>query len=462
MATIPAPTRLRPHVVVFPLVAAALATAVAIRLSTTLSAALLGAAVVGGVAALAIRSNPQAWLLGLAATRATFEGAHVLPVVNVAGNGLSPGDLLTIAFLAGASWYLMDKLRSGSRFLLAPTVFSGLLFMGIAAFSLVYSPQWGLGARDILKFAGAYCAFLVVVVDRPDVRQLRLLLGAIVAGAAIPIAFSFYQLATATAEVNEFYGWARVQSFFDHPNTYGFYLVVILAAVWALHQEVSGRERLLTTCVALAAFGSLAFTLSRNSYAALAILVLVVGWRQRRVLVAAAFGVGAVVLSSPQVVARTLQFFSPVEQSQRNSLVSRLSIWEHGTTLWESNPLLGLGWGATSVSVGKNSHNDYLRSLIEGGVIGLIIYIALVAALVRLGWRASRGRSDGPRALLGLAIAYAVVSLASNTLGKGVFQFHFWLVAGILYVWGRTIPPSVPLETGGAGRPRARAAPQVT
>ena len=45
-----------------------------------------------------------------------------------------------------------------------------------------------------------------------------------------------------------------------------------------------------------------------------------------------------------------------------------------------------------------------------------------------------------PRAFLGLAIGFVLVSFASNNLGKGAYQLYFWLIAGIAYVWSTTIP----------------------
>lgn len=424
-----------------PLLGAAIAAAAAAAAAATLSPISVGAWLFGVLVLLLVRSNTELALIGLAATRAILEGTHVLPLADVGGNGLSPGDILSLAFLAGAGWHLIDEARSGTRVWRLPTVLPVLLFLAVALFSLSYSPAPSLGVRDILKFMAAYCAFLIVVVGRPEPRRLRMLLAAMVGGAVIPMGYGLYQLVASTAEVNEFYGWSRVQSFFDHPNTYGFYLVTVVAASWALRQQITGRGRALTTAVGVAAFASVLLTLSRNSMSALAILVLTIGWHHRSVLIAAAVATVAVILAAPQVLARGLEFVSPqTDTHSGNSLVGRLDIWRSGIALWRSQPLLGRGWGATSVFVTQNAHNDYLRSLVEGGIVGFGCFIAMMSSLVRLGRNVAIGRSDGPRALLGLSIGYALVSLASNNLGKGAFQIHFWLVAGVLCVWADAFP----------------------
>ncbi len=72
--------------------------------------------------------------------------------------------------------------------------------------------------------------------------------------------------------------------------------------------------------------------------------------------------------------------------------------------------------------------------------MGFGCFVAMMSSLVRLGLNVARGRSDGPRALLGLSIGYALVSLASNNFGKGAFQIHFWLLAGVFCVWADAFP----------------------
>ncbi len=341
---------------VLPLLGAATAAGLATAVATSLSPLSVGAWLVGVVALLLVRWNAELALVGLAASRATLEGAHVLPLANVGGNGLSPGDILSLAFLAGAGWHLIDEARAGRRIWRLPTVLPALLLLGVATFSLSYSPEWSLGLRDILKFVAAYCAYLVIVVGRPEPRRLRMLLAAMVGGSVIPIGYGLFQVFGSTAEVNEFYGWSRVQSVFDHPNTYGFYLVTVVAAAWALRQQVTGRARAFTTVVGVAAFSSVLLTLSRNSMSALAILVLTIGWHHRSVLVAAAVATVAVILAAPQVLARGLEFVSSQSDAHSgNSLVGRLEIWRSGLALWREQPLLGRGWGATSVFVTQNA-----------------------------------------------------------------------------------------------------------
>ncbi len=445
--------RLSPAV---PIAGAAFAALAAVTASRLVSPGLIIAGVLGLIALLSLRANLQTALLGLAFGRATLEGTYLLPAANVGGVALGLGDILTLGFFGGALWYLAGRARAGTLGHLwrAPTVVPMLLFLAVAAFSLLYSPDATQGARDILKLASAFSAYLLLVADPPDARRLRLLLIGITVGSIVPILAGVGLLLTGGAEVNEFQGWSRVQSVFVDPNAYGIYLVTVLAAAWALRGEISGIARSWLDVLSVAAFVSVFLTLSRNSVAALAILVLVIGMRRRKILIAAVGLTVIVLLASPQVGSRGTQILSPKSRAEgqvgrganatRTALVGRVEIWEEGLGLWRQRPFLGIGFGGTSVAVGNNAHNDYLRSLVEAGLVGLACFLAVIVSIIRLGLRAGAGRSDAPRLLMGLSLGYVLVSYFANNLGKNVFQFHFWLLAGILYVWAQKIPISRP------------------
>jgi O-antigen ligase len=436
------------------IVGAAAAAIAVLAASTMMSLGLIAAGILGLIALFLIRAHPQGALLGLAFGRATLEGTGLLALTNVGGLALGPGDILTLAFFGGVMWHLAIRARRGTLTYLwqAPTLLPVALFLGMAGFSLLYSPESTQGARDILKFASAYSVFLLLAADRPDPKTLRRLLMGITLGAVIPITVGLGQLVFGGAKINAFQGWARIQSVFIDPNTYGFYLVTVVAAAWALRGQVSGRTRLGLDAISLAAFGSVFLTLSRNAVAALGLLVIVIGLRQKRFLILAAILTVAVLLASPQVFSRGTQIVTDQsprageegrsdEGVERSSLTGRIHIWDNALDLWRERPVLGIGFGATSFTVGQNAHNDYIRSLTETGLIGFLCFISVMVSLILLGRRAGLRRMDAPRALMGLSLGYVLVSAVSNNLGKNVFQFHFWLFAGICYVWSKTVAP---------------------
>jgi O-antigen ligase len=354
---------------------------------------------------------------------------------------LSPPDLATLALLFGGGWWLLSKIRSGTFDWYVPTLWPVIAFVGVATISLLYSSDFALGARDTMKFAGAYCGYLVVMNALPNRRQLLTLLTLVVASALVPILVGWYQFGHGIGQAGIYRGGLRIQATFDHPNTYGFYLVSIMAAVWGLFQAVPDRRRLWVGPIAVATFVSMFLTLSRNTLAALALLVIVVGWRHRRALFGAAIAAAGTVVVMPRVLTAVLNLVRPRSGSNAgNDLLGRLANWQRDLAYWKKAPLLGHGWGSTKGQTGELPHNDYLRALGEGGVVGLLAFLVFIGSLVRASRRAASGRSDLPRAFFGLTLGYMVVSLSSNNYGKGAFQFYFWVLAAISYLWPRAFP----------------------
>jgi O-antigen ligase len=431
--------RLGIDVVILGLAAATAAATASLTRNVDLSLAI--AALFGGVAMLLVALDPVRVLLVLAVVRATLEGLQSHVLLSPFGVGLSTPDLLTIAILGGSLLWLLIRIRTGVPVWRTPTFWPAVLLFTIATGSVLYSPAPPLGARDLVKFAAPYAAFLVLVTARPDPRLLRAFLGAIVASACVPILIGFWQLSGSIGQTDALHGGLRIQSTFDHPNTYGFYLVAVTGAAWGLRWELTGRMRLLVDVIGVAAFASTALTLSRNAWVAMAILVLVVGWRHRWVLLAAAVGVVVVVAAVPRLVVRATDFLHPMQgNNPGNSLLGRLALWDRDVGLWKTQPILGRGWGSTLASVDVAAHNDFLRALVEGGIVGFFAFVLLIWSLVRMGVRVGAARGDLARAFLGLVLGYTAVSVASNNLGKGAYQFYFWLIAGVAYVFSETMP----------------------
>lgn len=425
-----------------PVLTAGCAAALSVLLARRFPAPLVAAAVVGGCLLLFIRADPIRVLLALAVLRAGIEVWQDRTIVRLFGVQLSPPDVITIAFLVGSVWWLVNRARAGVPVWKAPTFFPALLLLTIIATSLLYSSAPAIGARDLVKFAAAYAVYLVIVTARPDVHRLKALLALVVAGAAIPIAVGFWQFSRSVGRGGLRPAGLRIQATFDHPNTYGFFLVSIVAVAWGIRKEVPSRFRPFVDIIGIAALVSAALTLSRNTWGALAVLAIVIGWRDRRVFVTAAVCAGIAVLAMPRLITRALEFLHPQLGSSNtgNSLLGRLDLWTRDLALWRTQPILGRGWGSLQAQVTIAAHNDFIRALAEAGIVGFVAYLLLIGALNRMGIRSGSSRHDLPRAFMGLALAYTLVSLASNNSGKGAFQFYFWLIAGVSYVWSQTVP----------------------
>ena len=419
------------------------AAAVVGLLARVVDVKLLAAAGVGICVMFLIRVYPMVTLFGLAGSRAALEVMQSHNVLHAMGVSLSPADLIEIAFAGGVVFVLLAELRvNGAEFWQSPVVIPAALFIGFGLVSLMYSQAIGEGLRGLIKWSSAFGAYVLIQIDRPDERRLRQLLGVVVASAIFPLLYGVYQLLHHVGRQNLLHGGLRIQSTFDHPNDYGFYLVVVLVAAWGLWNVVEPRLRALIVVVSVASLGSAALTLSRSAYAALGLVVLVVGWKYRKLLLGVGAVGAAIVLAVPRVIGRVTDLGNPRGGANHgNSLLGRLSIWSGEVAEFRQRPFLGHGWGFTLASQDKASHNDYLRLLVEGGIVGFFTIVLLFVSLLRSAWIAARDRIDLPRAYLGLALGYAIGSGVTNTIGKGAYQFYFWLMTGIALRWAEIVPP---------------------
>jgi O-antigen ligase len=399
--------------------------------------------VLGTLSIVLIRLAPLHAVTALTLVRASLEGLSEHVIVRPLGLQLSVPDLITVALLIGGCWWLLGEIV-GRRFDWGmPTLIPTLLFLSVATLSLLYSSSWALGARDIFKFAGAYCAFLIVMQSRPNAQKLRLLLTLVALSAVFPILTGWYQFTHSIGKPGQFHGGLRIQATFDHPNTYGFFLVTILAAIWGLLRIVEGRRRSFVVAVGISAFVSIFMTLSRNTWGALAILVLVVGYRHRRILLGVAMATVGVIVVMPRTLTAAGSLATPRSGANRgSSLLGRIDLWTRDLNFWRTSPILGHGWGTTKGETGSLDHNDFLRALVEGGVLGFLTYVVFMCSLVRAGWRSAKGRTDLPLSFFGLSLGYLSVSVASNNFGKGAFQFYFWVIAAISFLWAQRPPPA--------------------
>jgi len=417
----------------------------------------VGAAVAGLVVVLLISLNPLVALAFLAIARASMEGLQSTVIFSPAGIGISPTDVLSIAFLGGAGLWLLQQARAGNPFWRQPVAIAAFAFLGFSTLTLAYSPSAILGAKDLVKWASAFSAFLVLTAARPDLRRLRQFLSLIVASAVIPLLVGFWQFLHNVGRVVSQHGGLRVEAMFFHPNEYGAYLITISVAVWALRPMVSKRARRVVNVIGIATFISIGLTLSRSTWLGFGLVVLVVGWRYRWVLFGAAVGAAGIALAAPRIFGRATDVLSSSDTTATNaiaaktgqlrapnSLQARFSIWSNEIKEWKTSPLLGHGFGFTYSNQSQGSHNDYLRVLVEAGVLGLIVYLAFLLTLLRSSIRAARGRTDLPLAFLGLTLAYLLLSGGLNLISKETFQLYFWLLAGITYVWVETVPPPQP------------------
>ena len=437
-----------------PVGAAAVASLLAALIAIRLSVLALLIVVAGIVAVTLLRMEPMAGVIVICFVRGSVEGLVGTVGINVGGVGIDPADALNVAFLLGAVWWLLSQARAGRVDLFqVPLLPSAVAFGAMATFSLIYSVGFVLGAKDLGKLATVFAAYMVVVTYVPSKKQIKGILIATVAGSVLPMLVAIYQFINTQGYNFESHGGLRIQSVFSHPNTYGLYLIEVALAAWVLRSMVPpGLKRRAVDFMGVAAVASQALPLSRTAWIVGGLVVAAVSFKHPKLLLLVGVACAALAVAVPRTIVRVLDTFEVSEGfAAESSLDIRLGIWSGSLGLWAQHPIIGSGWGSFEALTQGFVHNDYLRVLVEVGLLGSVAFLALAFGLLKLAFRSGFGRSGFPLAFLGLAIGYLVAGFITNTFEKTPYQWYFWIFAGLAYVWRDVFGEHVPEE----GRARA-------
>jgi O-antigen ligase len=245
----------------------------------------------------------------------------------------------------------------------------------------------------------------------------------------VPALLALYQLATHSGlEIN---GQIRSNGTFTHPNSaVMFFAVAATASLWRYLDD--GRRKSDAALGVIFAGGALA-TFSLSGLAALVAMLVAYGTMRRgsfRLKLAAylasaliVIGFVATPLGSERISneASTSLASSETRGTANTSLASRFYIWQTLLPEWERSPILGQGLGTTVTvegtsennAAGKVPHNEYLRYLVETGVVGLAILLAGIIILVRV---LKRQRHSYGTLGVALVVGCLVNGLVDNTI----------------------------------------------
>lgn len=122
-----------------------------------------------------------------------------------------------------------------------------------------------------------------------------------------------------------------------------------------------------------------------------------------------------------------------------NSFNWRIMQWTYLLGQWQLHPILGYGLGISAyVSTNKlYPHNDYVRALVEGGIVGFVIFLLFfgvqIVRLIQLFRQASprTGQREMCLVLLALLLALPVGMITENIWSHTTFFFYWWTLFGL-------------------------------
>lgn len=372
--------------------------------------------------------------------------------ISVGNASINVAGVLSLLAIGWSIWILVRRRAKLWEFELFRSI---LLFVLLSVASLAYSWSPGDTSTEIVRLLSFFLLYLVAratVTDWPAFRRISI---AFAASMAIPAIVGFGQVLTGTGltfadSANRAYGT------FGHPNVLAFYLVLGISFVilaWpTLNTRLKSRWPI-TIILGLL----LILTFTRGAWGGLLLSLGVMGLvRFRRMLMGGLVALVVVIAILPTINIVTTDVFGVdlrtvpgareiiARQANQSSYQWRLDVWTEMSRRFQERPIFGFGLGAfpavRQLQVfdffqGVGAHNDYLRLIIELGLLGLASYGAFLLSIFIHLSRKYRLLRTTPLALpvlamIGFTAAFVLMSVFDNLLQSTPVMWAFMIMLG--------------------------------
>lgn len=380
----------------------------------------------------------RAWTVGcLTVAAATLPFSHV------------PTQMaLALAFIAWIGW----SLRSGRiQYVRDPFLWAALAYWGwnLLASATSVRPWHSLAA--LVDNEWPALLGLLLWWSLRSAAELQRLLKFYMATSGVAFAYGIVQTFTGVEWIKGVALHQAGEGAFRAVGFSGFYLtfagfamsVFFVTAAYAMSKP-SEKWRWI---VPMLAIGAILGTYARSVWIALAILVpltalVATKGRSRRWAVALTLIAAGLVLAVDPLRERA---FSIMDMSQHQT---RLNLWKTSLLMARAHPITGIGQDNFTTyfeefrvpgfyDTAVHPHNDYLSTLVHGGIPALLAFLAMWGILGCKGWNVWNSKREGLEAWLALGAATALAgfllsSLFQNYYGTFVNCFNWWLVSGFI------------------------------
>ena len=313
------------------------------------------------------------------------------------------------------------------------------------------------GTLFVLKFIQYFVIYFMVVNILRERKQFERFLVALLATAALASLIGILQIPSGLRVSAPFEGGS------GEPNTFGGYLVLMLAVVAGLYLTSESLQRKYVLApLAILIFTPLLFTLSRASYVALIPLAAgLLVFSQRKLLIASilALSLALAPFLLPKAVVDRIHFTTtqPFHPGQTEIGEVRLDTstslrhrsWQEVVFVsWPKHPVFGYG-----VTGHRFLDAQYPRVLVETGLVGLLAFLWLQISLFRRARDVLRRTQDPLFKGVALGFLAGFIALAVHAIGANTFIIvrimePFWFLAAmVMMIPGLEASPAASEET---------------
>lgn len=401
------------------------------------------AAFLGAGALYLLFRNPLLLLAALIVVRMSLDYSSQFITLSLFERTLSLSQLLGAGIAILGILFLFTRGRALGRFPLA-LPYGLVIVWGLGTLAYSIAPTTSL--QEAIRVFDLFVVGFVAYASVERYRDYRFLLMAIFVSSMLPILFGIYQFVFGIGLTDENVSAIRIFGTFSHPNVFSLYLftVAAVASIYFLVYARQDRARLISGLYIGLILVTLLLTYARIAWISLFVFALLIAlWRYRFLLLPLILLPLVLTAFVPAVNERVIEAIHPMPDS---SIVWRQNLW-HDMILktgLEDRHWLGSGIDTFRVSAetlrgerfGSNeSHNDFVKFYVDGGVVGLVVFILYLIAFAFPAIKVRRltpshSLKNMATLLLLLMLTLVIASLSDNVFKNTPVQWILAIVTG--------------------------------
>lgn len=280
--------------------------------------------------------------------------------------------------------FSLPNIASGSSLLVSVQTYLLLAFIAIVGVSQIANHWLGGALQAWLTFLPSAAVYFFIVANVTTLRRLKVVTFAIVAaclGLVVEAFCGYY----GSLPGHTFYLGQNVDSggtvdriirlraagFLHDPNDFSQMLIIVIALLFVAWR--TGRiatNTLLVIAPAAVFLWAIYLTHSRGALIGLAVLALIAGYKRigkvPALTLSVILGLGLMAVN-----------FTGGRAIDPSAGAERLELWAEGLEAFKHSPIFGIGFGNIDLS-GYTAHNSFVLPLVELGIIGATVFVALL------------------------------------------------------------------------------------
>lgn len=363
---------------------------------------------------------------------------------------------LVLSFGIFALFLLSAVIRNNRQFYMSKTTILAVFYFAMLAVNSVLSINPKGSFRDLMIHLGGICIMFAIINSPLKKKDYQLIFNGLIGMAML---VSFYALYQFVAGVPMGSGWVdpsqnpgltvRVFGTFENPNTFAEYLILILPLVVARGIQNLYEKKWLSACFMALPAGvmlvALLMTASRGGWLGFAFgsVIFVLLINMKFIIPMIIGGVGMIPLLPKSIIHR----ISTIGSLSDSSNLYRYNLWKSSAEIVKDFFVTGIGTGymafrSITPYYMKNmapyhTHNTYLQTLVEFGLIGLILFLTWCFLLFKDGADTARKSNDFVVRLYSAAITAGFCSILLHGIAEHILYYSkimllFWVFVGLI------------------------------